>query len=616
MKTRSHTSKSVRLIWTTFNFLFCFRSLCKIASRTTKENSETIRFKPIKGKDDCRISSLEAGALLSLRSSAVWATLPLMLLLTGHAHALSQDESKLIQISNSNVSIVWMKKLISDGVNVNAVDSYGWTAMHVAARYGADQALKVLLEGGGNPNATDPYGETPLHKGADVSSPHLLEQESALVMRVLLEFGADPNWQAYDGNTPLHFAAYTHGHYQRTIGVLLRGGADVNVTNSDGNTPLHLAVIRGSANNPDSVELLVEYGASTDATNNDGYTPLQLFLDGGPDEKRTAIAMLQAGADPDLRDPAGNTAIHAIIDAYIKTGGYGLKRRVITELLAAGADPCIPDAQGRPPHEKVSAEREIGLILDRAGGYDSACEARGTVVAKKDHSSSNADKSSNDSLPSDSGTEEAESTNKYLEANWSADGQGSVGNANHCVQIEEDFDDREYNERNCSQGYQDNEQFRYLVTNTCPQTIYFRYRDVNGYVTDEIFIPSVYDDSFMWLPCKHDGVYIDVEYVYCADFGGELERSEWMTDYEGRFGIVTQMHIPSELYGQYIKDYHQHLAQSECFKTITRDSLPGEGRSHYKPIWRYDIDRRHTNSWYYREPNNQQRSLSELPIPE
>ena len=608
MKTKSHTSEFARLFRVNFNFLFCFCSLFRIATRKTKENSEAIRFKLIKANDDCRDSSLKAGALLSHRPSAVWATLPLLFLLTGYAHALSQDESKLMQISNSNFSIYSIKKLISDGVNPNAADSNGRTAMHVAARSGANQALKVLLEGGGNPNAIDRYGETPLHIGADASSPILLEQESALVMRVLLEFGADPNWENHDGNTPLHVAAHTHGHYQRTIGILLRSGAEVNVTNRDGNTPLHMAVIRGSANNSDSVELLVDNGANVHATNNDGYTPLQLFLYGGPDEQRTAIAILQAGADPDLGDPVGNTAIHALIEA-------GGKRRVFAELLAAGADPCIPDAQGRLPHEKVRAGSEIERMLDHAGGYDSACEARGAVVAKKDHSSSNADKSSNDSLPSDSGTE-AESTNKNLEVTWSADGQGSVGNANHCVRIEEDFDDREYNERNCSQSYSDSEQFRYLVTNTCPQTIYFRYRDVNGYVTDDIFIPSVYDQSFMWLPCKHDGVYIDVEYVYCADFGGELERSEWMTDYEGRFGIVTQMHIPSELYGQYIKDYHQHLAQSECFKTITRDSLSGEGRSHYKPIWRYDIDRRHTNSWYYREPNNQQRSLSELPIPE
>ena len=475
--------------------------------------------------------------------------------------------------------------------------------MHVAARAGANQALKVLLEGGGNPNAVDQYGETPLHVGAGASSPILLEQESALVMRVLLEFGADPNWQNHDGNTPLHVAAHTHGHYQRTIEILLRGGAEVNVTNRDGNTPLHMAVIRGSANNPDSVELLVETGASIDATNNDGYTPLQLFLYGGPDERRTAIAMLQAGADPNLGDPIGNTAIHALIEA-------GGKRRVLGELLAAGANPCIPDAQGRLPLEKVRGGSKIKSLLERAIGYDSTCGVQGTVVVKKKPSPTTVNEPSNDSLPSDSGVEAA-STNKHLEVTWSADGQASVGDANHCVRIEEDFDDREWNEKACRQSYSDSEEFVLTVTNTCPQTIYFRHRNIRGIVYDDIFIPTIRDRTTIRIPCKRDGVYIDVEYVYCADFGGEIERTEWII-YDETYDLY-YLKITG---GQYLKDYHQLLAQSECFKAITRDSLSGEGRSHFNPVRLYDIERGSTNAWYFREPRGQDEwSLNDLPIP-
>ena len=53
-----------------------------------------------------------------------------------------------------------VERFISQGVDVNKKDSYGWTPIHEAARNYKTDTVKVLLSAGADPYITNKKGET------------------------------------------------------------------------------------------------------------------------------------------------------------------------------------------------------------------------------------------------------------------------------------------------------------------------------------------------------------------------------------------------------------------------------------------------------------------------
>ena len=74
----------------------------------------------------------------------------------------------------------------------------------------------------------------------------------------------------------------------------------------DGMTALHWAVV---ANHPQEVKALVAAGADVNAVDHFGYTPLlyAATIDFGDFE--TAMTLLTTGADPNIKDKKGKTAL-------------------------------------------------------------------------------------------------------------------------------------------------------------------------------------------------------------------------------------------------------------------------------------------------------------------
>ena len=86
---------------------------------------------------------------------------------------------------------------ISQGVNVNATDDSGWTALHHAAAHNPDiEVARFLIQRGANVNAADKNGITPLHVAAKFSP-----DEKMVIL--LIENRADVNAQDNKGETPL-----------------------------------------------------------------------------------------------------------------------------------------------------------------------------------------------------------------------------------------------------------------------------------------------------------------------------------------------------------------------------------------------------------------------------
>ena len=279
------------------------------------------------------------------------------------------DDGRLRQIAGQAPGYAGeVRLLLAKGADPNVPDSAGRTAVHAAARIGAAETLGALLEAGGNPNARDEDGNTPLHFASHAPSAELMVQDSVSAIVLLLKDGAEAGSINADGRTPLHVAAGSHDQ-PGGVAALLRAGANPNRKDRNENTPLHAAV-GPNLGWPGVVGALLDGGANPEMVNGSGLTALQLFVRVAPDQGNTVAALLDAGADPDRVYPNGDAPLHAAI----RSGGSRGKVAVAEALLAGGANPCVRDAEQTIPYQIAPEQGAIQRALDRAGGYEPACD--------------------------------------------------------------------------------------------------------------------------------------------------------------------------------------------------------------------------------------------------
>ena len=125
-----------------------------------------------------------------------------------------------------------VEALLGMGVNVNAADAEGRTALVFAAFNGHSKILLELLEAGANAELRDAMGRTPLMYGSTGPFPE--------TVKILLDHGADPNAVDSDEHfTPLMHAA-AEGHME-VVKVLLANGADPGLKDIDGDDAVAFA---------------------------------------------------------------------------------------------------------------------------------------------------------------------------------------------------------------------------------------------------------------------------------------------------------------------------------------------------------------------------------------
>jgi ankyrin repeat protein len=227
--------------------------------------------------------------------------------------------------------------LIAAGADVNAAEPDGTTALHWAARGGMASLVELLLGAGAAAGAANRYGVTPLQLAA--------ENGDAAIMRALLAAGADANATLPEGETVLMTAARTGT--VAALNVLLEHGAALDAREHwYGESALIWATVE---NHADAVRTLIEHGADVDSRsaaqpreqrrNGQSILPLgawtPLMYAAREDSRVAAAALVAAGADLDLVDPDGATALMiAIINANYE---------LAAQLLEAGANPNIVD---------------------------------------------------------------------------------------------------------------------------------------------------------------------------------------------------------------------------------------------------------------------------------
>ena len=198
--------------------------------------------------------------------------------------AFLKAADKAAESDNSDMTKIQELLKQSDKI-VNACSKNGWTALHIACQEGRYQLAKLLLEAGANPNAPMGTGRSSISDSVEPSD------ESTLV-----------------GLTPLHLAVKRGPEITE---LLLLNKADPKLrTTDDYKTPLHMT------DSISTMKLLIKYGA--DINSQDRYGRTRLMTMGKPymnldklnnDSLIGFRTLLEAGADPNIKNNEGNTAL-------------------------------------------------------------------------------------------------------------------------------------------------------------------------------------------------------------------------------------------------------------------------------------------------------------------
>jgi ankyrin repeat protein len=131
------------------------------------------------------------------------------------------------------------KESDSEGIRIKPSkvrgEALGRTLLHLAPNW---KVAERLINEGAEVDAKDSFGMTPLHTAVIANRRDVAE--------VLVARGAEINAESRRGQTPL-FWAVTKNHKDMAEWLIARG-ADVNAKDNYGITPLHSAAHAGSAN--------------------------------------------------------------------------------------------------------------------------------------------------------------------------------------------------------------------------------------------------------------------------------------------------------------------------------------------------------------------------------
>ena len=143
------------------------------------------------------------------------------------------------------------KLFLAEGININALDKRGKTALMRAAEYQRTEVVTLLLEKGVDVNIVGlGHERTAMMEAAGTGN--------CVVIKQLAEKGANINAKDVENTTPLHFACM-YGHIE-AVRLLIELGANPEVQAAGlGRTPLRLAETNGYV---EIVQILKDAGAS------------------------------------------------------------------------------------------------------------------------------------------------------------------------------------------------------------------------------------------------------------------------------------------------------------------------------------------------------------------
>ncbi|KAK7923591.1 hypothetical protein PG985_007662 [Apiospora marii] len=262
-------------------------------------------------------------------------------------------------------------------LDVNEVDSFGRTALHLIDAYTPVTFVAALVNAGASTEALDSSGATPLAK-AVVSG-------NIEVFRYL-ETQSRHGPGRHDTISPLRLACAAGSAVM--VEHLVKAGADVNeVDRSTGETPLY-ALFTGPGASSDIVRFLVEdCGANVNKPGGEFKYPLikafTCCIDNHwtSDDRRELVLkiyknirlLLQCGADIDAQDDSGRRAVHLALSSLSLTVPWHLFEEF-------GADLGARDNLGRSALHYAAAmglPSDFAWLAERAGVGVDLVDSRG-----------------------------------------------------------------------------------------------------------------------------------------------------------------------------------------------------------------------------------------------
>ncbi|KAK9874490.1 hypothetical protein WA026_002840 [Henosepilachna vigintioctopunctata] len=136
----------------------------------------------------------------------------------------------------------------------------------------------------------------------------------------------------------------------------LRMEADVNAISSNGFTPLHLACM---SRHEECMDIILNYGPSMNIQHSKYCTPFHLYFLSGMQNERLLKKMLSKGADPNIQDKSGNTALHLLANR----NSLEKMKEFARLLIEYDEDLNAINEEGETPvHTAVNAN--CGLLVD------------------------------------------------------------------------------------------------------------------------------------------------------------------------------------------------------------------------------------------------------------
>lgn len=208
--------------------------------------------------------------------------------------------------------------LLKSGADADAAEeSTGLRPMHEACIFGSIQCLELLMKAGARVDVLDARRNLPLHQAALAGGQMCVE--------TLLQAGLDPDSVNDSQETPLmlaisrdhhQLADYLAGRSQLTHPVLETAtqAGYLSVLRRAAEPPSELLSVAAARGRMELVEYLLGHGVPVDSP---GHSGLSAYLAAAGTGRRDLMErLLQAGADPTLRGPQGQSAAD-LVQAHI-----------------------------------------------------------------------------------------------------------------------------------------------------------------------------------------------------------------------------------------------------------------------------------------------------------
>ena len=287
--------------------------------------------------------TLAAAALLAITATAAW---------TANEHPTEDDQKTraFYEACALGDEAQAAAMLAADTKLATAATPLGQTALHAAAEHGHERVVEKLLAAGAAVDARTENGMTPLH--------HAARRGHDAVAKLLLSRGAKAETYDRTARSPLHYAV-ENGH-DHLAAVLLTAGAGAKLP------LLHKAVLAGTPLETISFKTVMDHANDTERG---GAAALHWAAHLG--QPAAVKRLLHAGADPNLPDGMGQTALFAAL---------AHKRYDIAQLLLDnGAEPTFYDHLGETPLHlaaKTGDAAAAALLIKHGADVNAAHDAK------------------------------------------------------------------------------------------------------------------------------------------------------------------------------------------------------------------------------------------------